>query len=119
VTATAALTEFWSDDRLSRKVNADAKRIRNVMLDLASEYDADVRGRGMILGMQFQNPQVASLVSKEAFTRGLIIETAGPSDEVLKVLPPLTISEDELCRGLDIMAASVKEIMSQELVEAG
>ena len=119
VTATAALNEYWSDDRLSRKVNADAKRIRDVMLDLAAEYDAEVRGRGMVVGMQFPNPEVASLISREAFKRGLIIETAGPSDEVLKALPPLTISDDELTRGLDIMASSVKEAMSQELVEAG
>jgi len=119
VTATAALEEFWSDDRLTRKVNTDAKRIRDVMLDLASECDAEVRGRGMITGMQFENPKAASQISKKAFQQGLIIETAGPKGEVLKALPPLTISDDELTRGLEIMAASVKEVMCKDFVEAG
>ncbi|APZ95443.1 diaminobutyrate--2-oxoglutarate transaminase [Fuerstiella marisgermanici] len=119
VTATAALEEFWSDDRLTRKVNTDAKRIRDVMLDLASECDAEVRGRGMITGMQFENAKAASQISKKAFQQGLIIETAGPKGEVLKALPPLTISDDELTRGLEIMAASVKEVMCKDFVEAG
>ena len=47
---------------------------------------------------------VASAISKAAFDRGLILETAGPKDEVLKVLPPLNIDDDELEEGLAILA---------------
>jgi diaminobutyrate-2-oxoglutarate transaminase len=46
-------------------------------------------------------------VARRAFDAGLIIETSGPADRVLKVLPPLTISVDELAFGLDAIEAAV------------
>ncbi|MDA0810588.1 MAG: diaminobutyrate--2-oxoglutarate transaminase [Planctomycetota bacterium] len=118
VTATAALDEFWRDDELSRKVRRDAELIRDTLLDLASEYDAEIRGRGMIQGIQFETPDVASEISRAAFERGLIIETAGPKDEVVKALPPLTITDEGLREGLGILRESVEAVMSREFVDS-
>jgi diaminobutyrate-2-oxoglutarate transaminase len=70
----------------------------------------------MIQGIEFRNREVASAVSKEAFQKGLLIETAGPRDEVLKTLPPLTIGEDQLTHGLSIVRESVAAVMASELV---
>lgn len=106
VTATAALEEFWQDDQLTQKVNRNARQVRDSLLDIAAKHDAEVRGRGMIQGIEFADHSIASAISKEAFTRGLIIETAGPDDEVIKTLPPLTISDELLTRGLEILAES-------------
>jgi len=106
VTATAALKEFWQDDALNRKVNRNARTVRDALLDIAADHDAEVRGRGMIQGIQFADQSIASAISKEAFSRGLIIETAGPSDELIKTLPPLTIDDDLLSKGLEILAES-------------
>ena len=52
-------------------------------------------------------------VSAEAFKRGLVIETAGVNDEVLKFLPPLTTSEEEFAQGLDIVEESVEAALSE------
>ena len=106
VTATAALNEFWKDDLLTRKVNRNARQVRDTLLDIAADHDAEVRGRGMIQGVEFADHKIASAISKEAFSRGLIIETSGPNDEVLKTLPPLTITDDLLTRGLEILTQS-------------
>ena len=106
ITATAALEEFWQDDQLTQKVNRNARQVRDSLLDIAAKHDAEVRGRGMIQGIEFADHSIASAISKEAFTRGLIIETAGPDDEVIKTLPPLTISDELLTRGLEILAES-------------
>ena len=114
VTATAALNEYWQDDSLTRQVNNQARRVRDFLLDIACDYDAEVRGRGMIQGIAFGNGLVASAISQAAFRRGLIIETAGPHDEVIKTLPPLTISDEQLGRGLEILAESTAEVMTQE-----
>jgi acetylornithine/succinyldiaminopimelate/putrescine aminotransferase len=43
---------------------------------------------------------VAPRIARAAFERGLIVETAGPDDEVLKLLPPLTIDPETLQEGL-------------------
>ncbi len=116
VTATAALDQFWRDDALTQKVNRDARIIRNTLLDLAGQADGEVRGRGFIQGVQFADPSLANEVSHEAFKRGLIIETAGPSDEVLKTLPPLTIPSEQLEKGLSILAESLEAALSKDLV---
>lgn len=118
VTATAALNEFWRDDQLSKKVRRDSETVRNVLLDLASDCDAEVRGRGMIQGIQFAPAELAPAVCREAFKRGLIIETAGPDDEIVKVLAPLTISQQGLDDGLEILQDSVRAVLSRELVES-
>ncbi|MCA9047402.1 MAG: diaminobutyrate--2-oxoglutarate transaminase, partial [Planctomycetaceae bacterium] len=113
VTATAALNHFWQDDALTQKVYRDARTVRDTLLDIASEWDAaEVRGRGMIQGIRFEDPTVASAISREAFERGLIIETAGPNDEVIKTLPPLTIAPEELASGLEILSASAEAVAS-------
>jgi diaminobutyrate-2-oxoglutarate transaminase len=116
VTATAAINEFWRDGELSAKVARDSKVIRDVLLDLAAEFDGEVRGRGMIQGVQFADSGVAGKISQAAFERGLIIETAGPKDEVVKTLPPLTITDLGLRDGLSILEDSVREVMASELV---
>ncbi|MCC9608977.1 hypothetical protein LOC68_07555 [Blastopirellula sp. JC732] len=41
----------------------------------------------------------------------MITQTAGPNDEVVKTLPPLTIAEDALDKGLNILADSVREVL--------
>lgn len=122
VTATAALNEYWRDDELTRKVNRDARQVRDALLDIASEsdIDAEVRGRGMIQGIEFADKTVASAISRAAFEKGLVIETSGPSDEVIKTLPPLTISQDQLTRGLEILAHCAREVMrSKQLIVTG
>lgn len=107
VTAAGALDEYWRDDRLSQDVKHKAKIVRDVLLDLADEYDAELRGRGLIQGLDFSDGETAAAISAAAFERGLIIETAGPGGQVVKLLPPLTIEEEQLRQGLKILSESV------------
>jgi diaminobutyrate-2-oxoglutarate transaminase len=55
--------------------------------------------------------RLAGRVSQACFERGLIIETAGIDDQVLKLLPSLTISEAELKQGLDIIETELREVL--------
>ena len=114
VTATATLEAFWADDGFTKKVNLDASRVRDVLLSLADAHEANARGRGMIQGIEFEDKSIADRVSREAFSRGLIIETAGPQDEVVKLLPPLTISESGLQRGLEILSESIRAVVASQ-----
>lgn len=112
VTATAALDVFWRTDELSQHVNRRAKQMRDAMLDMAERTDAEVRGRGMIQGIEFADKPLAGEISKAAFERGLVIETAGPQDEVLKALPPLIIGEAGLEKGLAIIDQCIDSILA-------
>lgn len=108
VTATAALDHFWQDGRLTEKVKRDACTVRTVLDELAAQFEGHVTGRGMIQGIEFEHAPLGKAISREAFQRGLVIETAGTHDQVVKVLPPLTINDAELTRGLDLFTKSVR-----------
>ncbi len=68
----------------------------------------DIRGCGMIWGLDFEKTGVAKEVSGLAFEKKMLIETAGSDGNVLKLLPPLTIEEEDLREGLKI----IEEVIS-------
>jgi diaminobutyrate-2-oxoglutarate transaminase len=74
-----------------------------------ADAGAVARGRGMAWGLEFDDPSLGRAVCSAAFRRGLLMETAGAHDEVAKLMPPLTTTEEELGAGLDILAESVRE----------
>ena len=113
VTATAAL-QFWQNDTLSLSVQKKAKQVETRLHALAQTLTpgAQVRGRGLIWGMEFTDPTLAGRVSQACFERGLIIETAGIDDQVLKLLPSLTMTEQELVHGLDVIEDSLRAVLS-------
>src|SRR5690606_22094350 len=118
VTAKAALDEFWRDDRLSRQVAANSQQMRNVLAPLEQQYDGVVRGRGMIQGIELADKKAAGRVARAAFRKGLLVETSGPRDEVLKLLPPLTIDSAALQEGLGIIEKSFAEVFPLATVGA-
>jgi len=119
VTATAALDHFWTDDELTTSVQAKSDRARRGLERIMADHPglfSDVRGRGLILGMQAVVPDVASAMVQGAFERGLIMETAGAEDEVVKLLPPLVVSDDAIDRALEVLA-EVADGMNDSMVE--
>ena len=112
VTAKAALEHYWSDQQLSADVQRRGTIIHERLRKMAEIYGGRVRGRGMIQGWELEDKEGATEVARAAFERGLIIETAGPQDEVLKFLPPLTITDEALNQGLDIVAECLEEVLA-------
>ena len=71
----------------------------------------EVRGIGLIWGLDVHDEALAKNISKEAFKAGLIVERAGRKNEVVKIMPPLVIEDDVLKKGLEIFKESVKKVM--------
>lgn len=119
VTATAALS-YWRNSLLQEAVEQKSVIVQERLAQILRKQGADgtVRGRGLIQGVEFADAALASRISQACFERGLIIETAGIDDQVLKLLPSLTIKEDELLHGLDIIETSLRAVMSQGLRKA-
>jgi diaminobutyrate-2-oxoglutarate transaminase len=109
VTATAAL-EHWRDDALTQKVERDAALVEERLQAMAKGIDAEVRGLGLIQGLAFEDPDVADHITRTAFENGLVIETAGPQGEVVKLLPALVIEREQLVKGLDILEDAVNTV---------
>lgn len=110
---------YWKDDRFAQETLCKAELVRRRLQEICDEHfeaGALVRGRGLLYGFDLRAPGLADAVSTAAFTRGLIIEACGPWDNVLKVLPPLTIDDAGLHAGLDIIAASIADVLQQRFV---
>lgn len=113
VTATAALRHYWTDGTLADRTEQKGQRVDESFERIARDRpDLGVRfrGRGLIWGLTFDRPDLAARISRECFARGLVIETSGADSHVLKLLPPLTVTEAELDEGLGIIAAAVREL---------
>ncbi|GAA1963810.1 diaminobutyrate--2-oxoglutarate transaminase [Agromyces allii] len=117
VSARAALENYWADTALVDGVAAKSALLRGELEQIAAENPElgfVVRGRGLMYGLACDADRgLAARISKQAFTRGLVIETSGAHDEVLKFLPALTISEDELLKGLAIVRESLAAALAE------
>ncbi|ATG73841.1 diaminobutyrate--2-oxoglutarate transaminase [Zobellella denitrificans] len=121
ITACKALETFWRDDQFAAGVRAKGEllsRRLQAMVDKHPQLFDKVKGRGMMQGIACVSGDIADVITSKAFERGLIIETAGPDDEVVKCLCPLVISEAELNQGLDWLEAAVDETAGERLSKA-
>jgi len=112
VAATAAIDAYWANSDFSQEIQRKETLLRKGLEQIAAEHrdlNLKVRGRGLIYGIEMPDPSLAKAISREAFKQGLIIELAGSDDQVVKFLPPLTVQDSELERGLKIVSASLKQ----------
>jgi diaminobutyrate-2-oxoglutarate transaminase len=116
VSARAALETYWADSMLVDGVAVKSALLRAELERIATDHPDQglvVRGRGLMYGLACDSDRtIAGRISAEAFRRGLVIETSGAFDEVLKFLPALTISEEELGRGLAIVRESLDAVLA-------
>lgn len=113
VTATAALDTYWADGgSMEKQTLKRGEQTEAVLREICAEHPrsgARYRGRGLVWGLEFTDPGRAVRVCARAFELGLLLETSGPRGEVVKLLPALTITPEELDEGLRTLARSVRE----------
>lgn len=103
-------------------------RLRERLLELQQPFPflGDVRGRGLMLGVEVVDPEKtdrwgrppydgdrARRVQQECFRRGLIVEVGGRHGSVLRFLPPLIVTETEVAAIADVVAAACKAAADQ------
>ncbi|MGO3507442.1 diaminobutyrate--2-oxoglutarate transaminase [Brachybacterium tyrofermentans] len=113
---TKAFELFWSDDELEKSTIAKGayveSRFNQIAARHADRHELIVKGRGLARGLQLPTGEQAGQVTSRAFEEGLLVETSGPSDEVVKLLPALTIPDEQLRDGLDILEKAVDEALT-------
>lgn len=112
ITASAMLRHYWSTPQFAKELKSKSDFLRTRLNEIATRFEGaivEVKGRGMMQGLRFADPEHARVISAEAFNRGLMIERCGPKDEIVKCMSPLTISFDELSEGLDILEQAIIE----------
>jgi len=116
VTAEATINHYWSDDLFSKEVKRKGKYMYdriNKIIDQYGEGNFTSRGRGMFQGINCVSGELASKITKLAFKNGLMIETSGADDHVIKFLCPLTISDQNLKRGMDILEDAIETVCAK------
>lgn len=109
VTATEAL-KYWESPTFSQEIfrkGSVVKEYLHNLMDSFPEKIKEIRGRGLIYGIVFRAEGHGSLLSSTCFENQLLAETSGADSDVIKLLPPLTISDEDLNKGLDILKESI------------
>ena len=107
IVSSAALTVL---DQLSDDVLAEVEKKGEYIKKTIASWNApcvkSIRGLGLILGIELQG-MVNGDLNKSLMNRGLLCLTAGRN--VLRMLPPLTISYEEIDKGLEILKSLIAE----------
>ncbi len=113
VTAKAAIDHYWSDNQFSEDIKTKSLYISNRLKGIAETHHSEplsTRGRDMFRGIDCVNGELAGKITRNCFENGLVIETSGPEDQVVKLLCPLIISDQNLKKGLDILKNAFAEV---------
>lgn len=107
--------EYYLNEKLDTNTRKKEEIIRSYLQNEIRPLHEriQVRGIGMIWGIDFGqiDSNLAKEVSHMCFENGLVIEVAGRRDAVLKLLPPLTIEDDDLCKGLQIIKEAIIAVL--------
>jgi diaminobutyrate-2-oxoglutarate transaminase len=114
IAAAEAIRQYWADDVFALSVQKKAMFVSDYLAHHATgEFGLPVRGAGLIWGIDLRGSSfTAGQLSQLCFSKGLVVETCGRDDDVLKILPPLSISEANLETGLKIVTLALRELAS-------
>jgi 4-aminobutyrate aminotransferase/(S)-3-amino-2-methylpropionate transaminase len=122
VAALAVLDEFEKHNLLQRAVDVGA-RLTSSLQSMAQHHSciAEVRGLGAMVAMEIckngdprqPDAELTKAISAEAARRGLILLTCGTYGNVVRILVPLTASNELLDEGLAIISASLDTLLSK------
>jgi len=109
------LNLYWVDSTLINDIHIKESMIKKFFDDLMnhhSEYIKECRGVGLMQGVEFYDENMSEQVVKDCFENKLLIETCGPKDQVVKLMPALTINKDLLQIALDQLRDVIAEVCS-------
>ncbi|NEC34774.1 aminotransferase class III-fold pyridoxal phosphate-dependent enzyme, partial [Streptomyces rubrogriseus] len=127
--AGAATLAHVREHRLAAHAATLGGRMLTGLRALAAEFTCvgDVRGRGLMAGVELVAPdtaphvtahgarpgsaaELATAVRRECLRRGLIVDVTGPRANVVRLLPPLIVTEEQMSAVLDRLADAVRAV---------
>jgi 4-aminobutyrate aminotransferase len=114
--AAVAVIETLRSEHLPERAAALGTRVIDRLNGWMNEFPVvgDVRGLGLMIGIEFMrgdkpDADIARRVQRRCLERDLLVLTCGIDDNVIRLLPPLTIGDDDLDAGLSILETAVRE----------
>ena len=119
VTARVAIEKFWADDAFARELVEKANLITDSLGEVADMVPgAFLKGRGLMQGVDVGSGDLAGAICARAFENGLVIETSGNEDQVVKVLAPLTTPVETFREGFAILLDAVRDVTAPSQIAA-
>ncbi|HEX4867337.1 MAG TPA: aminotransferase class III-fold pyridoxal phosphate-dependent enzyme [Acidimicrobiales bacterium] len=109
--AAVATIEVLESEGLYDRALAIGEVVMGRLRALGAPVVVEVRGIGGMIGVELRDKAAAEAVQHACLSEGVIVLTCGPQGNVLRLIPPLTITDDELDHGLSAL--------EQALLEAG
>jgi 4-aminobutyrate aminotransferase len=94
------------DHGLLANATARGRQLKERLRDERLDGVVDVRGKGLMLAVEFESKELRDEVQAEAFSRGFLI--LGCGEQTMRLLPPLDVTEREIHLGADLFAESVR-----------
>lgn len=119
-TAAAAL-DFWVDAAFKRHLNNLCQKLEIELTRIVASHPSlglILKGRGLMRGIQFEDASRALAINGCLIQQRMLIENAGPRDEVVKIMPPLTIELGTLDEGLGRLSAAIEQLSRRSVRKA-
>ncbi|WP_372879050.1 aspartate aminotransferase family protein [Spongiibacter marinus] len=102
---------YFEDSQLMDEVRAKAKEMRATLSGLITHCQGiQLRGRGMILGLDVGSGEKAKAIVEQCFQEGLLVSACGSGGRVIKLIPPLTIDDADLQQGLKTLCGVINQV---------
>lgn len=111
IVAAKAGLEFMKENNIEKEVQRKEKIVKDFLETQVKPLNKnfEIRGIGLIWGIETHDGVLAKKISTECFKNGLIVERAGRDNSVVKLMPALTIDDATLEKGLNILKDTIKE----------
>ena len=113
IVAAKAGLEVFNNEKIDEKTQKSGKIVEDFLNKEIKPLkdNFEVRGIGLMWGIDVHDEALAKSISKKCFEKGLIVERAGRRNEVVKLMPALIIDEETLLKGLNILKEAFVELV--------
>lgn len=109
IVAAKAGLEYMLNKHIENEVMRKSLIIKDYLETHIDTSKADIRGIGMVWGIDVHTGEHSGKITKACFEHGVIIERAGRDNSVVKLMPALTMTDEQLVRGMENICNCVNE----------
>ena len=102
--------DYFKDDSFMAEVRRKGEVMASRLQKMA-QPGMEVRGRGMMQGIDTKDGTLAKKIVAECFRTGLLLGGCGSEGRVIKLIPPLTIEDADLNEGLDLLEKAINAVL--------
>jgi 4-aminobutyrate aminotransferase len=115
--AAVATLDVFEDEHLTDRAEALGQRLLDGLrrVSAGNPYVAEVRGRGLMVGIEFADPEtlaprpdLAKAVITDALIHRLLLLPCGTWGQVVRIIPPLVTTESEIDQAVDVIGSALE-----------